>query len=267
MSIIDIKIILWYIESLMNATRSTPRTAVHGLAVFGFIALITTGIWLAIYSARFVPATVGSLSAAAISLSQVFSPARAPSLSVVPLASSTLSTTISFGESSSPITPTTTVPATAKPSAPQIPGQKTGETFPMSGGIAPAVLSGLPDLTVHIDGVGYLASSSADSFVAAGTVPVPSRPAVKFTITNIGKNVAGPWRWSAMIPTQSSYLYQSQLQQPLNPGDSIEYTLGFDQANRGSGQLITVTANFDRAVSESDLNNNTATASVTILGS
>ena len=99
------------------------------------------------------------------------------------------------------------------------------------------------------------------------TAPSGSRPAVVFTIKNIGTNVAGSWRWSASIPTQTSYLYQSLPQQALNPGDSIEYTLGFDQANKGSGQMISVTANFDRAVAESDANNNSASATLTILGS
>jgi hypothetical protein len=133
--------------------------------------------------------------------------------------------------------------------------------------VGTGTLYGFPDLVVNITAVGYLATTSPDSFVATSTVPASGRPAVKFTIKNIGTNVAGAWRFSASIPTQTAYIFQSQPQQILNPGDSIDYTLGFDQANRGSNQTISVTANFDHAIAEITVNNNSASASLTILGS
>jgi hypothetical protein len=88
--------------------------------------------------------------------------------------------------------------------------------------------------------------------------------------------VSGVWRFSASIPTQSSYFFQSQPQQALAPGDSIDYVLGFDQANKGSGQMISVTANIKYVdpftgaitfpVAESNSNNNSASTVITILG-
>ncbi len=244
-------------------STATRRVIIYGLAVVGFTTLIGAGIWLALYSARFVPETMNRLGAAAVSLSQIFLPAPAY-LSVVP----TASTTISFGDNSS-ATPTTTIATPIVPAKPRViartPGQETSGVFPI-GSSTPAVLSGLPDLILRLDGVGYFASSTADSFIATSTVPNGSRPAVQFTITNSGTNVAGPWRFSATIPTQTNYLYQSQLQQSLNPGDRIQYTLGFDQANRGSDQPISITANFDRSVAESNFNNNTVNTKITILG-
>ena len=83
----------------------------------------------------------------------------------------------------------------------------------------------------------------------------------------MGINSSGKWRFSAYIPTRSSYLYYSPFQQSLSPGDSIDYTLGFDQAIPGSDKIISVTANFDHAVTESSTNNNIASAQLTILGS
>ena len=62
------------------------------------------------------------------------------------------------------------------------------------------------------------------------------------------------------------YTYESQPQQSLNPGDSIDYTLGFDQADAGT-QTISITANYDHAVAESDSGNDSASAQITILGS
>jgi hypothetical protein len=128
-------------------------------------------------------------------------------------------------------------------------------------------LFGFPDLVVSIKDIGYLATSSAESFVASSTVPFGSRPAVVFTIKNVGTNATGAWRFSASIPTQTAYIYQSQLQPPLNPGDSIDYTLGFDQANKGANKMISITANFDRTITESNPDNNSASTNITILGS
>ena len=242
------------------------QAAINGLAVVGFVALVATGIWLAIYSTRYVPTVVNRIGSAAVYLGSVFTPANEPTLSVVP--NLTASTTISFGNASSTVststTPKVTVPVKSKPVA-TTPGQKTGGTY-LIGSTTAQTLSGQPDFVVNITAVGYLATTSAESFIASSTVPSGSRPAVKFTIKNIGTNVAGQWRFSASIPTPSAYLYYSPFQQSLNPGDSIDYTLGFDQAIAGSNKMISVTANFDRAIGESNTNNNSASAQLTILG-
>ena len=242
------------------------QVAIHGLAVAGFIALVAAGIWLAVYSTRFVPTVVNSFGSAAVYLGSVFTPANGPTLSVVP--NPPASTTISFGNTR-PTTSTSTTTKTTSPAKPKpiatTAGEKTSGTYQI--GTTTNVLSGLPDFSIHITAIGYLATTSAESFVASSTVPSGSRPAVRFTIKNIGTNVAGPWRFSASIPTQSAFLYQSTAQQSLNPGDSIDYTLGFDQAIAGSNKMISITANFDRAVGESNTNNNSASAQLTILGS
>ncbi len=250
----------------MNTDQPTTplrQAAINGLAVVGFVALVIAGIWLAVYSTRFVPTIVNRIGGAAVYLGSVFTPADEPTLSVVP--TTTASTTISFGTSSStistPITPARTNPI--KTTA----GERTNSIYQIGGATTTNALSGLPDLVVNLGSVGYMASSSADSFVATSTMQSNNRPAIKFTVKNIGTNKSGQWRFSASIPTQSSYLYYSPFQQSLNPGDSIDYTLGFDQPIAGSNKMISVTANFDHAIGESNTNNNSASASVTIIGS
>ena len=240
-----------------------PQAAINGLAVVGFVALVIAGIWLAVYSTRFVPDVVNRIGAAAVYLGSVFNPADEPTLSVVE--APTASTTISFGDSSSTTSTTATQSRTnpVKTTA----GERTSSVYQIGGVTNTGVLSGLPDFVVSIDSVGYLASTSADSFVATSTMQSSNRPAIKFTVKNIGTNKSGEWRFSASIPTQSSYLYYSPFQQSLNPGDSIDYTLGFDQPIAGSNKMISVTANFDHAIGESNTNNNSASASVTIIGS
>ncbi|TSC64737.1 MAG: hypothetical protein G01um101491_206 [Parcubacteria group bacterium Gr01-1014_91] len=244
------------------------RTAMlHALAVVGFIALIVASMWLAVYSTRYVPTVVNRVGAAAVYLGSVFTSSTEPTLSVIP--TPIASTTISFGDegssnvewvASEPVPPT--APKKIVPTA----GTETTNTYQISGTTTLSVPSGLPDFIVTINAVGYLATTSAESFVASSTVPSGSRPAVRFTIKNIGTNVTGQWRFSASIPTQSSYIYQSQPQQSLASGDRIEYTLGFDQATAGSNKTISITANFDRTVGESNMNNNNASAQLTILG-
>ena len=243
------------------------QTTVHALAVVGFVALIGGGMWLAVYSTQYVPGVVGRLGGAAVYLGSVFTKAPEPTLSVVP--TPTASTTISFGDASSTApSGEITLPVAPKKVRPTA-GAETSNVFPIGGATttAPAVQGGLPDFIATIDAVGYLATTSADSFIASSTVPAQTRPAVRFTIKNIGGSATGAWRFSASIPTQTAYIYESQSQQSLNPGDSIDYTLGFDQANKGSGETISITANFDHAVSESNADNNSASAKITIVGS
>jgi len=221
-------------------------------------------MWLAIYSTQFVPSVVGRMGAAAVYLGSVFTPAE-PTLSVV----DTASTTIPFGDATS--TPVTDISGNDEPSLPApvkpVAGAQTTSVTEIGGSSVPAALSGLPDLSVTINQIGYLATTSASSFIASSTVPAGSRPAVSFTIKNVGTNVSGAWRFSASIPTQTAYVYQSPAQQTLAPGDSIDYTLGFDQAISGANRIILITANFDNAVTESSKTNNTASTSITILGS
>ncbi len=250
-------------------TKNLParQVAITALAVVGFIALIAASMWLAVYATRFVPEVVGRIGSAAVYLSSVFTPGEGPTLSVVP-PTPLASTTIPFGTASSSgsttassTTPKGTVP---KPIA-TTPGEKTSTTYQISG--ATSTLHGLPDFVTTIRAVGYLSTTATDSFVASSTVPAGSRPAVHFIIKNVGTNASGSWRFSASIPAQTAFIYQSQFQQSLNPGDGIEYTLGFDQASAGTDKMISITANFDRSVAESNPDNNSASAKITILGS
>lgn len=258
-----------YIEhttKFLGANNSARQTMLNSFAIIGFIALMVLGIWFAIYSTRFVPRAVDGIDSAAVYLGSLFVSSSEPSLSVVPIAS----TAIPFEDASptpavvSSTDATASTPIKPSPVAPTA-GDKTSGVYQISGTGTP-VLSGLPDLQATIDAVGYLTTSSTDSFVASQTVPAGSRAAVRFTIRNIGTNATGAWRWSASIPTTSNQIYQSATQQSLSPGDYIDYTLGFDQANRGAGQMISVSANFDNSVTESTTNNNNASATVTILG-
>src|SRR3989338_5301903 len=96
----------------MNTFGNTPATrsvAATGLAVLGFVAIVAAGMWLAVYSSRYVPAVVNGAGSAAGYLGSGFT--RSPaSLSVVP--SSTASSTISSTVASSTTSTTTTTTQT-----------------------------------------------------------------------------------------------------------------------------------------------------------
>ena len=80
-------------------------------------------------------------------------------------------------------------------------------------------LYGLADLKVTISSVTSLSS-------------VQGRTVVSFTVSNIGTNVArSGWSFNAQLPLNPAYTYQSQGQQALYPGDSIAYTLSYDDPN------------------------------------
>ena len=238
----------------------TRESARNGLAVVGFVALVALGMWLAVYSARFVPPTVDRLGAAAVYLSSLFSPAQKPSLSVVPNATSTVATV-------APSTPAAVrsqgAPTRSYPAAQ--PGRETSTTTEISGATPTGTYYGLPDLAVSIDRIGYLATTSAESFVASSTVPHGSRPAIVFTVKNVGTNVSKAWNFTAKIPTQTAYVYTAPTQQVLRPGESIQFTLGFDEANPGAHQTISIHVN--PGGTDANAANNDASATLTILGS
>lgn len=249
---------------------NTParQTAIHGLAVIGFITLIVLGVSLAVYSARYFPNIVDRLGVASVSLSEVFTPATKPSLAVVP----TASTTTSLGGATSTTTATSTLARAPKKEVNVAPtmGEKKSETYQIGGTASAPTLFGLPDFEVTINAVGYFTSNSPDSFVASSVVPTGLRPAVYFVVKNVGTNATGVWHLTASVPAQAAYSKEwKEFQASLNPGEYTQYFISFDYfaATKGQDQMISVTANFDRAVVESNLDNNNASAKITILGS
>ncbi len=248
----------------LTPNPGTRESARNGLAIVGFVALVALGMWLAVYSARFVPAAVDHLGAAAVYLSSAFSPSPRPSLSVVPDATSTVESALSSSSTTAAAPQTSRTPATPHYPVPQ-PGRETSTTTTISGATPTGTYYGLPDLAVTIDRIGYLATTSAESFVASSTVPHGSRPAIVFTVKNVGTNISQPWNFTAKIPTQTAYVYTAPTQQVLRPGESIQFTLGFDEANAGAKQSISIHLN--PGGSDATTANNDASAMLTILGS
>jgi hypothetical protein len=240
------------------------RAAVNALAIVGFIALLIIGIGLAIYSARFVPNIASRFGGAAVSLSSIFKKSEDPALEVV-----TATTTLPFEG----VTATTTTAVATSTEATTTPVKHTGGTGSAGGQsttvttvvTTPVTPYGNPDLAVIITDVGYLSTNgNTSTFVHSTNVPFGKTGAVKFTVTNAGTNVASNWSFNVDVPTSPSQNFASQIQSSLAPGDSIDYTLGFDRGSAGTNRVITVAVDRNNVVIESNENNNIASRSIDI---
>lgn len=259
----------------MNTNEITTSRVTVALAVVGFIALTGGSLWLAAYSTKFVPDIVGRIGSAAVYLGSVFVPSPEPSLSVVP--ATIASTTIPFEEEA------TTTPASSTPNTSSISPVATqqnwvsGKPVAVTNGIvssstppAPRYF-GLPDLQVKINTVGYSVSTSSlpvDEINATTTIPSHTRIAVKFTVTNIGTNITGPWAMNISIPSSGGTVSQTFLQDSLIPTQPSVYVANLVDVSPGSGRIITVTVDPNHLLTESSITNNIATSTnITVLGS
>jgi hypothetical protein len=241
---------------------TAKSAAINALAVVGFIALLIIGIMLAIYSARYIPVAVSKISG----IAQNNSNTNGSGLAVV-TSSSTLPFSGSAGSIVTSTTTTTLIPPsnyTAPAIAPVEHSTTKNATSKSKVSSAPK-LYGLPDLAVTTIATGYLAGPSTSSFVPASIVPPGAHPAVEFSIANDGTNVTGPWNFLAEIPSYNNGVFNSPIEPSLNPGDHTVFTLGFNNAIPGPAQTITVIADPNNTIAESNEGNNSAAAAVTIL--
>jgi len=246
----------------------TRRAAINGLAVVGFVALLFIGITLAIYAARILPDTASRLGAANVYFSSIFGGDEGDNdLEVVPGESVPFENERNDEDeesatSTDPVE-TTTSPVPSTPSQTVTPTQPTTPTViavPVPG---TRNLYGKADLTVRLVEVGYLRTSSTDSFVKDSTVPEDERPAFKFRVTNTGTNESGRWQFEAELPTRPRYTYKSREQVSLMPGQFADFTLGYDRPRDGEND-VKIEIDSGEDVNESNENNNRLTFEIEV---
>ena len=237
--------------------QNVPEPVRNGLAVVGFVTLIVAGMALAVYGARFVPAAVGNISGAAVSLISVFIPNEEPVTPVVieVPALATTTTAVATTTATSTVTASSTTPTTSS-------GHEVVNVYNNGGTPIATELYGSPDLTISVLTVGYLTSSNK-AFVESREIPADAyRVVFKFLIQNRGTNVAEDgWRFSAAIPSRADKTFRSDTQQKLLPGERIEYTLGFERPIVGKNQAIAITVDADKDTNSA---NDTATALINV---
>ncbi len=121
---------------------------------------------------------------------------------------------------------------------------------------------GIADLKVEIVSIGDI--NKFGTFQPKGIVHQYSRGAVKFKVTNIGTKETGNWNFSAILPSNGGYAFNSQMQASLMPGSSTEIFMTFDQLIPG---VYNFTVSIDplNYIPELSEQNNIAWQSFTVL--
>ncbi len=120
------------------------------------------------------------------------------------------------------------------------------------------------DLAINIEETGvYLDVANKRTFFPVSPIPSDKRAGVVFTVTNTGETASALWSFTIHVPTADdpSYVYKSALQEPLQPGMQVEFTLGFDELpEKGKGTVRAELITLDKS---DPSGNNTDAVSVT----
>jgi len=247
----------------------TKQAATNGLAVVGFITLLFLAVVLAGNAARFIPTivngAVNGLSATVIGITSIFVPAEGDIIVVETGTTTTPTTNFPIvlepeTEVEEPVKP----PVTVNPT----PGGETVEVTEQNPGGVISDPNGLPDLVPVVLATGKLVGGyAADNFVATSTLSKTDRIAVKFAVENKGTKASGSnWRFNVVMPTESTYIFEGKSEhvQNLNPGEKIEYVIGFDRSKVGTDLQIAIAVDQNKGVTESDETNNGAFVKITV---
>lgn len=162
-------------------------------------------------------------------------------------------------------------PATQTPTTmikPGIPSTTYYPSVPGAVGPAPINPNGVPDLYIQILATGIVSTttvSTAESFTPKSSILQGQRPAIQFSVKNIGTNESGEWNFNAQIPTSlEGGDFTSAPQQSLRPGDFVIFTIAFDVLrNTGENRARFLVDPSVRITKDPNRQNNEATAVIT----
>lgn len=98
--------------------------------------------------------------------------------------------------------------------------------------------NGISDLAVFVTSTGIM-DRTTGAFIPTNNIRQGNRVAVKFIIENVGtKTTPANWTFNVQLPLATPYTFTSQPQQALNPGDKIEYVLGFEDSNTNTTNCV-----------------------------
>lgn len=131
---------------------------------------------------------------------------------------------------------------------------------------APAVsYYGLPDLAVTFIASGII-DPNTKQFVTTNYAGQNDTVAIKFSVRNIGTNVAGPWDLRLNMPSRTTPYYDGGLQPALKPGEQIDYVASFDSPITQGINTAYITADPMNLIAESNESNNSLTVPLNIMG-
>ena len=144
---------------------------------------------------------------------------------------------------------------------PQTAGPKKEEVRPITTYSPPANQNGKPDLMSNILEIGVV-SKTDNEFTATTTLRSGDRIAVRFVVDNIGTKQSGDWYFNASLPTFPSHIFSSGMQQNLEPGDRIEFIIGFDSIEKKDGNVVFINADPANSLNEIKEDNNIASTTI-----
>jgi len=223
----------------------TKNPAKQSVAIIGFILVAVLGIAIAIYASRFVPGALSGLAGAGAYVSNLFI-LEEPDRETVEEESEEEEVVEEEPEETPVATSTPVRPViNPRPSTP--------------------VYSGLSDLTVNITDVGYCTTGAQNSLVSSSRVPEGARyGGVRFTVTNGGTNVSGPWAFSIETAASPSDFYEYAGQASLAPGQSTIGTMCFPRGTHENDGEVTVIVDSQNRITEINERNNEASEDLDI---
>lgn len=111
------------------------------------------------------------------------------------------------------------------------------------------------DLTARIIGFGTV-STTTNEFIQKNSIHYLERGAIKFVIENVGDKTSNEWTFSLVLPTFPEYVFMSDMQQPLSPGDKIEYVIAFDSVKREEKPSFVINVDNTSSVNDTNRSNN-----------
>lgn len=224
------------------------------LSGIGLIVVLAIVVWGGVQIIKFSPSAYSSLSATVINITSRFTPNNETVLV----------------EESEEEGNTETIEIDNKTTKGTInitPGEKTESIIKFSGSDDSATSSdpnGFVDLEVRILETGII-STTTNEFTATSSVRLSDRVAIRFEVINIGTRSSDSWVFSAVLPTFPIYIFSSQSQQALGPGDKIVFTLGFDSIENKSEGTVTINVDPTGSLAESLKTNNIAKVNISVI--
>src|SRR3989338_2634062 len=174
--------------------------------------------------------------------------------------------TITNSDAGSSVEPTPTPTPTPAPRPTPRPtpqaGPQTQNSYPIpSTGSTISDPNGYVDLSARIIATGYI-DQTTNAFVPAPETRIRQKGAVKFAVENVGTKVSPVWRFNAVLPTYPSFIFHSEDQINLLPGDRIEFVLGFDKIAYQNENTVTINVDPTSSINEKSKDNNIVRANI-----
>jgi hypothetical protein len=123
--------------------------------------------------------------------------------------------------------------------------------------------NGTADLSIRILDTGVV-NRSTGAYTAQSTLGSSDRVGVRFEVTNSGSTATGAWKFHADLPATDDRIahYDSDSEPTLNPGQTMTFTVTFETLKYQGDNTVTISVDSAHQVSESNENNNTASATI-----